>query len=63
MPDYALRAREVTLTCVKCGRPFATRRRQIYCSSVCRRAANVERQVAKTTAELTPRPDSTPAST
>jgi hypothetical protein len=50
MPDYSLRAREVTLICAKCGRPFVTRRRQIYCSSVCRRAANVERQLAKANA-------------
>lgn len=52
----------VTLSCVKCGRPFVTRRRRIYCSSFCRREAARERRLAEGPDERALGPESTPAS-
>ena len=63
MPESSPRNYGVALTCPQCGQPFVTRRRRVYCSVLCRLAANRQRQAATKLGEPATPPESTPAST
>jgi hypothetical protein len=64
MPDYSGRTQEVTLLCVNCGQSFVKRHRRVYCSVMCRLAANNrKRSSLSKSGEPATRPESTPAST